>query len=59
MTISPCSNSSSVSAIQAQAPKHQTKSAETTRQEQPQDTVQISAQALNKLKGIDQDGDRD
>jgi anti-sigma28 factor (negative regulator of flagellin synthesis) len=57
MTISPCSSSNSVAAIQSQASKNQTKSTETTKQEQPQDTVQLSAQALNQLKGIDTDGD--
>jgi hypothetical protein len=56
MTISACSSSSSATAFQSQAPKNQTKSSETTAQ-QPQDTVQLSAQALNKLKGTDPDGD--
>jgi hypothetical protein len=56
MSVSPCSSSNSVSAIQAQAQKNQSKSTETTKQEEPQDTVQISSQALNQLKGIDADG---
>jgi hypothetical protein len=58
MTISSCS-SSSTSAVQSQVQKNQTKSTETTKQEQPQDTVQISSQALNKLKGTDPDGHGD
>ncbi|HEY7389930.1 MAG TPA: hypothetical protein VH640_15545 [Bryobacteraceae bacterium] len=57
MTISLCSGDSSSSAVQSQSPKNQTQKSGTTKQEQAKDTVEISAQALNQLKGIDLDGD--
>jgi hypothetical protein len=57
MTISPCSGSSSSSAVQSQPPKNQTQNSNTTKQEPTQDTVQLSSQALNQLKGTDPDGD--
>jgi hypothetical protein len=60
MTISPCSScsgSGSSSAVQSQPPKNQTQNSSTTKQEPTQDTVQLSSQALNQLKGTDPDGD--
>jgi hypothetical protein len=62
MTISPCSGSSSSSAVQSQPPKNQTQNnqaetSSTTKQQPTQDTVQLSSQALNQLKGTDPDGD--
>jgi anti-sigma28 factor (negative regulator of flagellin synthesis) len=57
MTISPCSSSSSTSGVQSQPPKNQAQSGSTTKQEPTQDTVQLSSQALNQLKGTDPDGD--
>jgi hypothetical protein len=57
MTISPCSGSSSGSAVQSQPPKNQTQNGSTTKQEPTQDTVQLSSQALNQIKGTDPDGD--
>jgi len=58
MTISPCSTCSgrgSSSAVQSQKEKSQTQSNDKTNEGQPQDSVQISHQALNMLKGIDAD----
>jgi anti-sigma28 factor (negative regulator of flagellin synthesis) len=57
MTISPCSGCSSSSATQSQTPKNQTQSTGITKQQQTEDTVQLSSQALNQLKGTDPDGD--
>jgi hypothetical protein len=57
MTISPCSGNSSSSAVQSQPPENQNQTSGTTKQQQTEDTVQLSSQALNQLKGTDPDGD--
>jgi hypothetical protein len=57
MTVSPCSGGCSSSAVQSQPPKNQTQSSNPTKQQPTQDTVQLSSQALNQLKGTDPDGD--
>ena len=54
MSISPISSTCTSPAAQAQpAAKHAAPA------QPPQDTVQLSQAALNKLKGVDKDGDGD
>ncbi len=59
MSVSPCSGSSSTSAVQPQAPSSRNKSTEAPQSQQPEDTVHLSAQALQQLQGMDADGDGD